>query len=237
MRDQRGIALCLNRLGEAAVALGEHAEAHTHFVRALALFREIGNTWGEAATLEHLGRQAVALAGPRGHPAAATRLLQEALHLALVTASAPLAARVMTTMLPLVRGTDDRAWASDLERAVAGPPGLDALRSHAEQLLAWWWPGARRPALEEAIDAARTAPSARAAPAPTPARAPYPAGLTAREVEVLRLVARGLTDAQVAEQLVVSPRTVSTHLTSVYGKLQVSSRTAATRFAIEHGLV
>ena len=65
----------------------------------------------------------------------------------------------------------------------------------------------------------------------------YPAGLTAREMEVLRLVASGLTDAQVAAQLVISPRTVNTHLTSIYNKLGVDSRTAAARFAMEHRLV
>jgi DNA-binding NarL/FixJ family response regulator len=67
--------------------------------------------------------------------------------------------------------------------------------------------------------------------------ATYPAGLTAREVEVLRLVAQGLSDAQVAEQLVISTRTVNSHLTSIYSKLGISSRTSATRFAIEHHLV
>ena len=65
----------------------------------------------------------------------------------------------------------------------------------------------------------------------------YPAELTAREIEVLRLVAQGMTDAQVAEQLVISPRTVNWHLTSIYSKLGVSSRSAATRYAIEHRLV
>jgi DNA-binding CsgD family transcriptional regulator len=65
----------------------------------------------------------------------------------------------------------------------------------------------------------------------------YPAGLTAREVEVLRLVAQGLTDTQVAQKLVISPRTVNTHLTSIYNKLGVDSRTAASRFAIEHRLI
>jgi DNA-binding NarL/FixJ family response regulator len=68
------------------------------------------------------------------------------------------------------------------------------------------------------------------------APASYPAGLTAREVEVLRLVAQGLTDGQVADQLIISRRTVSTHLSAIYGKLQVNSRSAATCFAIEHGL-
>jgi DNA-binding NarL/FixJ family response regulator len=61
--------------------------------------------------------------------------------------------------------------------------------------------------------------------------------LTAREVEVLRLVAQGWTDAQIAVYLVISPRTVSTHLTSIYRKIQVSSRSAATRYAIEQHLV
>jgi len=50
-------------------------------------------------------------------------------------------------------------------------------------------------------------------------------------------VATGLTDAQIAERLVISPRTVSKHLQSVYSKLDLPSRSAATRFAIEHGLV
>ncbi len=67
-------------------------------------------------------------------------------------------------------------------------------------------------------------------------RPAYPAGLTAREVDVLRLVAQGLPDARIAEQLVLSPRTVNTHLRSIYAKIGVSSRSAATRFAFEHGL-
>jgi DNA-binding CsgD family transcriptional regulator len=70
-----------------------------------------------------------------------------------------------------------------------------------------------------------------------PKASTYPAGLTAREVEVLRLVAQGFSEAQVAEQLAISPRTVNWHLTSIYSKLQVSSRAAASRFAIEQHLV
>jgi DNA-binding CsgD family transcriptional regulator len=61
-------------------------------------------------------------------------------------------------------------------------------------------------------------------------------GLTEREIEVLRSVAQGLTDAQVAEQLVISHRTVHSHLNSIYSKLGISSRSAATRYAIEHDL-
>jgi DNA-binding NarL/FixJ family response regulator len=64
----------------------------------------------------------------------------------------------------------------------------------------------------------------------------FPAGLSAREVEVLRLVTEGLTDREVADRLSISRRTVSQHLRSVYGKLDVPSRAAATRFAVEHNL-
>jgi predicted ATPase/DNA-binding NarL/FixJ family response regulator len=65
----------------------------------------------------------------------------------------------------------------------------------------------------------------------------HPAGLTPREVEVLGLVATGMTNIQVAQRLFLSPRTVQRHLNSIYHKLGVSSRVAATRFALEHGLV
>jgi DNA-binding NarL/FixJ family response regulator len=61
--------------------------------------------------------------------------------------------------------------------------------------------------------------------------------LTPRELGVLRLVAQGLTDVQIAEKLVISPRTVNAHLTSIYRKINVSSRSAATRYAIDRKLV
>ncbi|HKV58716.1 MAG TPA: tetratricopeptide repeat protein [Ktedonobacteraceae bacterium] len=63
------------------------------------------------------------------------------------------------------------------------------------------------------------------------------AGLTSREVDVLRLIALGLTDSQVAERLVISPRTVNAHLTSIYSKIGVSTRSAATRYALDHQLI
>jgi predicted ATPase/DNA-binding CsgD family transcriptional regulator len=65
----------------------------------------------------------------------------------------------------------------------------------------------------------------------------HPAGLTPREIEVLGLVAEGLTNAQVANRLFLSPRTVQRHLNSIYHKLGVKSRAAATRFALEHSLI
>jgi DNA-binding NarL/FixJ family response regulator len=69
------------------------------------------------------------------------------------------------------------------------------------------------------------------------ARAALPAGLSDREVEVLRLVSRGLTNRQIAEQFTISPRTAEHHVQHIYTKLGVSSRAAAAIFAMEHDLL
>jgi DNA-binding NarL/FixJ family response regulator len=82
-----------------------------------------------------------------------------------------------------------------------------------------------------------TSMSARPVSTPPMKSPSSPAGLTAREVEVLRLLATGLTDAQIAEHLVVSLHTVHAHLRTIYSKLGVTSRSAATRYAFEHHLV
>ena len=99
--------------------------------------------------------------------------------------------------------------------------------------------------MEEAIEYAlskvepsATSPSSSASQQPSPpSSAPeHPARLTSREVEVLGLVASGMTSTKIAKELFVSPRTVEAHLASIYHKLGVSSRAGATRFALEHGL-
>jgi DNA-binding NarL/FixJ family response regulator len=61
--------------------------------------------------------------------------------------------------------------------------------------------------------------------------------LTAREVEVLRLVASGETNRQIAGRLVLSEKTVARHLSNIYAKLGIGSRAAATAYAYEHHLV
>lgn len=86
--------------------------------------------------------------------------------------------------------------------------------------------------MRAAPDAARTRAAIRALDEP-----PYPAGLTEREVEVLRLLARGLTDQEIAGELVLSRRTVHAHLRSIYNKLDVTTRTAAARAAAENKIV
>ena len=64
-----------------------------------------------------------------------------------------------------------------------------------------------------------------------------PAGLTQREVEVLRLLARGLSNKEIAERLVISPKTVANHVEHIYAKIEASTRAAAGLFAMRHGLL
>jgi HD-GYP domain-containing protein (c-di-GMP phosphodiesterase class II) len=68
-------------------------------------------------------------------------------------------------------------------------------------------------------------------------RQSWPAGLTSREVDVLRLVARGLSSKQIATQLVITPKTARNHIEHIYTKIDASSRVAASLFATEHGLL
>ena len=64
-----------------------------------------------------------------------------------------------------------------------------------------------------------------------------PAGLTAREVEVLRLLARGLSTKQIAERLAMSPKTAGNHIEHIYTKIDATNRVTASLFAVQHGLL
>jgi DNA-binding NarL/FixJ family response regulator len=68
-------------------------------------------------------------------------------------------------------------------------------------------------------------------------RREWPAGLTPREVEVLRLVARGLSNKEIAELLVISRKTAGSHVEHIYTKIGASNRAQASLFAMKHGLM
>jgi DNA-binding NarL/FixJ family response regulator len=72
---------------------------------------------------------------------------------------------------------------------------------------------------------------------PDPATSTSFAGLTARELDILRLVARGLSNAEIAQRVFISEKTVRNHLTSIFGKLNVDSRAKAIVLARDGGLV
>ena len=70
-----------------------------------------------------------------------------------------------------------------------------------------------------------------------PARRVWPGGLTTREVEVLALLARGHSNREIAQALVITPKTAANHIEHIYSKLGISTRAAATLYATQHGLM
>ncbi|HEX2172985.1 MAG TPA: response regulator transcription factor, partial [Dehalococcoidia bacterium] len=89
---------------------------------------------------------------------------------------------------------------------------------------------AQPPARELATALADPPPDRRSQPA-------FPAGLTAREVEVLRLLGEGATNREIAAALHISVKTVNAHLNSIFNKVECSTRAGAVGFASRHGLL
>jgi DNA-binding NarL/FixJ family response regulator len=93
-----------------------------------------------------------------------------------------------------------------------------------------------RSAASEDLDGAAADAVLRAAGHRVRRRREWPAGLTAREVEILRLVAQGLSHKEIAERLVIARKTASNYVERIYAKIGVSNRAMAALFAVRHGL-
>jgi predicted ATPase/DNA-binding CsgD family transcriptional regulator len=239
------IAQASSALAEVARECGDFPRAEALCAECLALFRQLGSRRDVALVLDDLA----GLAALQGHAARAARLFG--------TAGALLAATgAVLEPADRARSARDEAMA----RAALGGDTFEAEWERGrlmtlEQVLVDIGGAAPAPppplvgdAEGAGADMTRVAGRGRSEDAARdaggrPADWPPGAGargaherLTAREIEVLRLVTTGLTNAQVAQRLVISPVTVNAHLRVIYGKLGVPSRTAATRYAVEHGL-
>ncbi len=218
-----GCAHTLTILGRLALQQGDIERATQCYQESLVLRQEAGEKEGIAAALEELAR----VAAIRGQIRSAAQLFGAAE--ALRTA--------MGTPLPL----SERASHEHAVKAVRA--NLD------ETAFAQAWAEGQAMTLEQAMTAALEVrqhftpqQASRAVLASSTLSAAGSSrtnlfGLTARELEVLQLVTLGLTDAQIAEKLVISPRTAEAHVRSLLNKLGVNSRTSATRSAIAHRLV
>jgi predicted ATPase/DNA-binding CsgD family transcriptional regulator len=206
----------IDTLGWAALLSGVMERAKARFVESLKLSRRVGNRECISTSLEGLA----CVAGAAGEPEKAGRLFGAGRTLLEATGST-LTPRDRAMREPYQASVRSRLGDAGWEEALARGRAMEPDEAIAYALS------------EEKPSATFATPEQTPAPPSIP---PYPAGLTSREVEVLGLVAQGLTNAQVAERLFVSPRTVHRHLNSIFHKLGVSSRTAATRFAIEHDL-
>jgi non-specific serine/threonine protein kinase len=216
-----GCAHTLAIMGRIALGQGASERASICYSESLTLRQETGEREGIAATLEGLA----AVAGMQGQPVSAARLCgsAESLRTLLSAPLTPIDRTYYLQTLDAVRAQLDeptfvKAWTEGqgltLEEAIA-----EAVQVHVREHIP------------------PTPVSARVEAASTFAPRGNAFGLTAREIEVLRLVTQGLTTPQIARQLTMSPRTADAHLRSIYSKLEVTSRAAATRSAIEHQLV
>ena len=246
-----------NLLGKIALSQGDVFKAQALFEESLAFYRAQGYRKEIAESLAALGQ----VAAVQQDYATSLARYEEGLLLARKADSKCNVASCLEGLAGVRAAQGERLqaarlWgaAEALRQAIGAPLPLiyrpaheRAVRAARAQfgerpLVAAWAEGRTMPleqvlAAQEPVTMLPPIPAEPAAAPPVPKALTYPDGLTAREVEVLRLVAQGLTDAQVAEKLVISPRTVNTHLTSIYAKIQVSSRSAATAYAHTHNLV
>ena len=242
-------AFTLNRLGHEAYELGNYSRAEAVLEEALDRWRSLGNPWGIGVVLGKLAdvaqargdnARAAALYGEsldfwsQGNELGAVEILTGLARLVanghaesavrLFAAAEAVQSRIGLAPAPALRTKNERALAA-------------AKEALGEQGFAAAWAAGGGLTLDQAVSEARSVAddvsrAAHADPAPSPAAG----GLSPRELEVLGLVARGLTNAQVAQRLFISPRTVGTHITAIHSKLGVGSRSEAVRFAVEHGI-
>lgn len=198
-------------LARVLLTLREHDQARALYEESLALARTVNHSWLIASCLEGW---AIMLADLH-HLAWATQLWG---------AADALREAIRAPMTPVERADHEGRIA-----AVRARLGEDIFSA------AWAQGRAMTPERALAID--------RQARASLPNEAVFPpsltdsSGLTARELEVLHLVASGLTNTQIAQKLVLSEKTVATHLTHIFNKTLSENRAGAVAFAIRHGLV
>ncbi len=246
-----GVSVALFFLAEFAYLQDDHAQAMALLEESVALCREIGNMWAVGRRLTRLGQVAHA----QGNSERALALIKEGLVACRQAKDYPGIAWSLTASAGIARVQGELVWATRLLGAVEAlrevrGAGLSPfyrvdyernvaeLRTLLDQATyAKVWAEGRAMTMEQAIDYALkgvpgTEPRTEGKPSVS-----YPAGLTEREVEVLRWLALGLSNQEIADKLVLSKRTIHAHLRSIYSKLDVTTRSAATRVAIDNKLV
>ena len=253
--DQRAIASALLLFALAATEADQVEEAIPAVEESLALWRDVGDTGNLAFAMALLARAE----GKRGDHERAKPLLAEAVRLlvqggnyihligplvallfmAMHAPDQPEGARFAAQVLGVMATWQERIgrispwWTGPGQRNIEQVTALLGAESFAQAFAE-----GQQMTLADVVRLAEqiTAPASQALLPSPPHPAPKHARLSAREVEVLRLVAAGLTNAQVARQLSVTPRTVNAHLTAIYSKLGVTARGGAIRYALEHQL-
>jgi predicted ATPase/DNA-binding CsgD family transcriptional regulator len=251
------IARCLSHLGLVELQQGNIVTARSLLEKSLALHKKTGDRWGIAWVLSILAR----VEASYGDCLGALALYEESLTIARKIGSKLNIATCLEGMASVLAVGRDPAkaahlWgAAEVLRESIGAPIWPVERASYELLVAatrvlmgetafdTFWAEGRTMPLGQTL--AEQGPATMPELIPTGqqltfqanSRTASPAKLTRREIEVLRLLTMGLTSSQIAGQLVISLATVNTHIGSIYTKLGVTSRSAATRYAVEHHIV
>jgi excisionase family DNA binding protein len=206
-----GVAEATSSVGWLRLAQGNHAAAATMFAESLTTWRELASRRGIAASLE----SGAAIAVGQGRSEIALRLAGTAAELRERTGASPSSVE-QSRLAP---------WLINARRDL----GADAARA------AWTAraPGGVDAAITEAFDVLTAAIAALPPEDPVAKAATF--GLTPREVEVLRLVARRETDREIADALSISPRTTMHHVSHILAKLGVATRREAAVWAAHYG--
>lgn len=236
LKETRGSSYALNNLGYVALLRGELPKALDFLLQSLRLKQTFNDRLGIAWSLDGLA----AILARRGKFEKAAYFLSAANKLRDLVCS-PLTYfghKINTPTLALVReGLDEEAYRKALTTGYN--QSLDEMLAAAYSLEASLADRRPDPQADKVVFPVvqRSLPSTEEISRSRSSSLKLIDTLTSREIEVLRTVALGLSNQQVAEKLVIAPRTVNVHLTSIYGKLGVTSRTEATRFAFENNLV
>jgi non-specific serine/threonine protein kinase len=253
--DQRGIAISLGARAWLERQKGNDREAVPLLERSIVLFRELGDDRSLANSLANLGHSSLAL----GHPQLATGHFTESLQLRQAIGNTLAIAECFEGFAALasVAGRPRRAarlyGAAEALREVTGAKLLDRADSAARDRqvevtrkrlgvdrFAAEWAAGRSIGADEAARLALRLGSADIVDDPdsnVQAASKRRAVLTRREQEVAALVARGLTNRQAAEQLMLATRTIETHLEHIFDKLGVQTRAEVAAWAVRHDLV
>ena len=248
--DKDGLALSGSLRGQIALSQGDAVQARSLLEESLMLYRVMGSREGIAQSLCQLARAATF----QGDDVTAYTLYEESLAIAREMNLKRLIASCLEGLAEVGAMQGKFVWAAQLwgaaevlRKAVSVPiPFVDygnyeravtASRSQlGEKIFAAAWAQGRTMAPEQALTMPGpeiTSQSTTMVTTPSPT---YPAGLTEREVEVLRLVAKGLTNSEIAQELGLSEKTIAHHLTHIFNKTTSENRASAAAFAIRHGL-
>jgi predicted ATPase/DNA-binding CsgD family transcriptional regulator len=241
------IASALNNLGLVAMKKGEYARAEALLEESVTLIKRSGDTSHIGLIVDNLARVLLR----QGEYERAKGLLMESLDIQVAVAyrwgigyclfglaEAALgqgqpqrAARLLGAADAIFTDVAARMDPSDkeeYEQCIAG-----ARRRLGEDTFNTCWAEGKSAGWEAVVVAPETEVEVHQEKSPSPAHAI----LSPRELDVLRLLAEGISDIQIAERLFLSKHTINAHLRNVYSKLGVTSRSAATRYAIEQGIL